>query len=112
MRPMWRCTTNNYALVKGPGVHELAVLHVRARDRFDELDPPRLPVRLSAMNRTLASQTTLGFRKRPISRATLLRRYARYRRLYREPARAGPVPAWCAPYLARMEGLMTELELR
>ena len=73
LTPMWRCTTNNYALVKGPGVYELAVLHVRARDRFEELDPPRLPLRLSAMNRTLASQTTLGFRKHPISRATLLR---------------------------------------
>jgi hypothetical protein len=106
---MWRCTTNNYALVKGPDVYELAVLHVRARDRFEELDPPRLPLRLSAMNRTLASQTTLGFRKHAISRATLLRRYARYRRLYREP---GPVPAWCAPYLARMDALMAELELR
>jgi len=35
LKPMWRCTTNNYALVKGPGVYELAVLHVRARDRFE-----------------------------------------------------------------------------
>jgi len=109
LKPMWRCTTNNYALVKGPGTRELAVFHVRARDRFDVQDPPQLPVRLSAMNRTLASQTTLGYMRGTISRARLLDRYARYRRLYREP---GAAPDWCAPYLARMDALMAELELR
>ena len=107
--PKWLCTTNNYAMLKGPGARELAVSHVRARTRFEEQDPPRLPLRLSAMNRTLASQTTLGYTSDTISRARLLRRYARYRRLYREP---GPAPAWCAPHLARMDALMAELELR
>ena len=109
LQPMWRCTTNNYALVKGPGVRALAVSHVSARDRFEEQDRPRLPVRLSAMNRTLASQTTLGHTQATISRANLRRRYARYRRLYRD---SSPAPAWCAPYLARMDALMAELELR
>jgi hypothetical protein len=109
LKPVWRCTTNNYALVKGPGSRALAVSHACARDCFEEQDRPRLPVRLSAMNRTLASQTTLGYTRATISRAKLLHRYARYRRLYRDPSLA---PAWCAPYLARMDALMADLELR
>jgi len=112
LKPMWRCTTNNYALVKAPGARELAVSHLLAIEWFERHDPPRLPVRVSAMNRTLASQTSLGNRGPAISRRALLRRYARYRRLYREPRTAGLAPAWCAPLIARMDGLMAELEPR
>ena len=62
------------------------------------------------MNRTLASQTHARVHAEARSPASaLLDRYARYRRLYREPSAA---PAWCAPYLARMDALMGELELR
>lgn len=109
LKPMWRCTTNNYALVKAPGTRALAVSHMRAMDWFEQHDPPRLPVRLSAMNRTLASQTSLGNRGPAISRRALLRRYARYRRLYRQ---LGTAPAWCVPLIARMDELMAELEPR
>jgi hypothetical protein len=107
--PRWRCTTNNYAVVKGPAARELAASHVAASEWFERHDAPRLPERLSAMNRTLASQTSLGHRGSSISQPALLRRCARYRRLYREPGRA---PAWCAPHVAAMAGLMEELELR
>lgn len=89
LKPMLRCTTNNYALVKGPGARERAVSHLLAIEWFEQHDPPRLPVRVSAMNRTLASQTSLGNRGPAISRRALLRRCARYRRLYR-PARRRP----------------------
>ena len=63
LKPMWRCTTNNYAVVKAPGARELALSHLRAIEWFEPHDPLRLPVRVSAMNRTLASQTSLGNRE-------------------------------------------------
>jgi hypothetical protein len=105
----YRCTTNNYALVKRPGRRGPAVSHVAATEWFERRGLPHLSVRLSAMNRTLASQTSLGGNGPVPSRAALLRRYERYRRLYREPL---DTPAWCAPYLARMAALMDELEPR
>ncbi len=105
----YRCTTNNYALVKQPGRRGTAVSHVAATRWFEQHALPQLPARLSAMNRTLASQTSLGGSGPAPSRAALLRRYERYRRLYREPL---DTPAWCAPHLARMAELMDELELR
>jgi len=59
----------------------------------------------------LASQTTLGVLrpkwKGAISRAYLLRKYARYRELYRHPPAAGL--EWCPPYMALMDALMGDL---
>lgn len=105
----YRCTTNNYALVKRPELRRIAESHIAASEWFERRRLPRVPGRLSAMNRTLASQTSLGNTGPVPSRAALVRRYERYRRLYERPLE---LPPWCAPYLARMADLMRELELR
>jgi hypothetical protein len=105
----YRCTTNNYALVKRPERRRVAEWHIAATAWFERDRLPRLPGRLSAMNRTLASQTSLANTGSVPSRAALVRRYEAYRRLYERPVHA---PAWCAPYVARMADLMRELELR
>jgi hypothetical protein len=111
-RPRYVCTTNNYALHRTPETQDLARSHVRA-SRWVDADPQRfvrLEQHLSAMNRTLASQTTLGLRRAAISPARLRAKLRRYRRLYHRP-----LPAelgWCEPYVARMATLMDELSTR
>jgi uracil-DNA glycosylase len=62
------------------------------------------------MNRTLASQTTFGIHQASITRAQLLRKLPRHRRLYERP-----LPrelAWCKPYVAMMSDLMSRLKVR
>jgi hypothetical protein len=110
-RPKWFCTTNNYALVHGAVPPELLDRHVFASRWF--LEHPdairRIEEPLSVMNRTLASQTSLLPGGRKTSRAKLLRRYEKYKRLYAAPPEALP---WCAPYVARMADLMGRLHRR
>jgi hypothetical protein len=110
-RPKWLCSTNNYALVKAPGAKPLLRDHTRASRWF--LDHPRdrlvvLDAHLSLMNRTLASQTSLGYKRPRITRVELLVKLARYRRLYTRPLPAEL--AWAEPYRDAMAGLMRELK--
>jgi len=112
-RPRYLCTTNNYALFASEDSKELLTRHVHA-SRWVAAQPagsvPLLAQRLSLMNRTLASQTSLGHLGVPISRRKLLRKLPRYRRLYDRPL-TGEL-AWAQPYAERMGALMGELELR
>ena len=111
--PKWVCSTNNYALIKGPDSKPLLRDHTRASEWM--LRQPaeamlRLDESLSLMNRTLASQTSLGWRRARFSRLELLLKYRRYRRLY---GRSLPAElAWAEPYRKAMAGLMGELGLR
>lgn len=112
--PRWICSTNNYAMVKEPDNRELLGNHTRASRWFESEGAGRvrrIDQRLSVMNRTLGSQTTLGVQPpAALSRAQLLRKFRRYRTLYR-----GPVPhelVWCQPYMDLMADLMDTLELR
>lgn len=111
--PKWVCTTNNYAMRKGPGNQRLLWSHIEA-SRWVSAQPPgavaRLDRRLSVMNRTLASRTSLGHRRPAISRGELMRKHRRYRALYRRPV--APDLAWCQPYLALMADLMDRLVVR
>lgn len=111
----WICTTNNYALVKRPDTRELLYSHMLASRWFEArlargaADVRRLDARISVANRHLASQTTLRIDGPTISRATLIRKFRSYRRLYDRQ-----VPeelAWCRPYVAMMRELMAELKL-
>jgi hypothetical protein len=102
-QPRYLCTTNNYALFASEGSKELLSRHVQA-SRWVAAQPNGsvrfLPERLSLMNRTLASQTSLGHLGRSIGRRRLLRKLARYRRLYERP-----LPAelrWAQPHAERM----------
>lgn len=110
--PKWVCTTNNYAVVRGRETAALVMGHVAASRWF--LAHPSRVVRLrpclSIMNRSLASKTSLGVLGSLPSRAALVRKVHRYRRLYRRPLPARL--AWCEPYVARMRALMDGLELR
>ncbi|MGD0000449.1 MAG: hypothetical protein ABSE21_10150 [Bryobacteraceae bacterium] len=109
----WTCCTNNYALVKTPEAEPLFHLHVQASRWVHEnrklVDV--IPGEWSLMNRTLASQTSLGILRpawrRGLSRSELLRKYARYRNLYGRPPAEGF--EWCLPYLAMMKALMDDL---
>jgi len=113
-RPQFICTTNNYALHLGPDARERMRSHLEASAwvaRQPAGAVPFLRERLSLMNRTLASQTSLGAHKGgPIPRRALLGKLERYRRLYARPLR-GEL-AWAQPYADRMQELMVELELR
>jgi hypothetical protein len=116
--PVHLCMTNNYAIVKSGDDKKLAVSHLAATEAFRAaLEMPtasnrvkKMAGRPSLMNRTLASQTTLGHKRKTISRTALMLRYRRYQRIYRKP-----LPdelAWSAPYQALMAELMDDLKVR
>jgi hypothetical protein len=111
--PKYLCTTNNYALVKRADTQRYLLRHVRAsawirRHVADEVQ--RIDRRLSAMNRNLASQTSLGVRRTTVTRSLLVRKLRQYRRLYRRMDLAGL--EWCRPYVAMMAELMDEVTVR
>lgn len=116
--PKWLCSTNNYALVKGalgkePATKRLCRSHTEASVWFEEHRGPlvsALDRRLSLMNRTLASQTSLGHRRARISRTELLLKFFRYRLLYAQPL--PPELSWADPYCKQMDALMGELQTR
>ena len=110
-RPQFHCTTNNYALFASEASKELLSNHLRASAWVAAQPPGDVALvreRLSLMNRTLASRTSLGHVGVPISRRRLLRKLARYRRLYERPL--SPELAWAQPHVQRMRALMAELE--
>jgi hypothetical protein len=118
--PKYLCSTNNYAMLKGPGAKELLEAHVAASDQFKRWDRgrdggtvKRIDRRMNVANRTLASQTTLILSRSLIRRRPeeiMLDRFRRYKRLYRGPR--NPELAWARPYVAMMAELMGELEVR
>jgi hypothetical protein len=114
--PKWLCSTNNYALIKGLGAKEPLGSHIRGSEWFEQRiasgdgSVRRIDATLSIANRTLASQTTLSQKRLTISRAELIRKYRRHRRLYAR--KLAPELAWAAPYLAMMAELMEELEVK
>lgn len=111
--PRWICTTNNYALVKSAETTDPLARHTQA-SRWAEGPGAsrmrRLDARLSVMNRTLASQTSLAFTRPSIRRRELIAKYRAYRVLYRREPR--PDVAWCRPYVEAMAQLMRRLTLR
>jgi hypothetical protein len=106
------CTTNNYALRKGPENRVLLSKHWEAspwfearRNRPDHGGLRFLDARLSIANRTLGSATVIARVDGP---RDLLRRLGPYRRLYHR--RMGGELEWARPYVAMMADLMDELE--
>ncbi|MSO41317.1 MAG: hypothetical protein EXQ70_05380 [Solirubrobacterales bacterium] len=106
--PAWTCSTNNYAMVKGPRDNKRLLASHPEASRWlaaGELGSMAvLPEPLSIANRTIASQSALGAGSSSISQRALLRRLRGYRRLYRRQVRGCP---WAAPYLASMDELET-----
>jgi hypothetical protein len=112
-RPQFLCTTNNYALFASEASKELLVNHLKASSWVGAQPPgavPYLNERLSLMNRTIASDTSLRPQQQSIGRRHLLRKLRRYQRLYDHAL--PPELAWAQPYADEMGELMRELELR
>ncbi|MGH2992333.1 MAG: hypothetical protein ACRDL1_02210, partial [Solirubrobacterales bacterium] len=110
--PKWVCTTNNYAMVKTAETKPLLASHVSASRWVEEREANgmrRIERRLSIMNRTLASQTSLAPKRSSISRRRLMWRFHRYKTLYR--AATAPELSWCRPYVGMMAELMEELRV-
>ena len=111
-RRVWTCSTNNYALVKNDRALPLLMSHVKASDYFDSQKEKvkRIDGHLSIMNRTLASQTSMSWRKPSITKRELIRKFHHYKELYSRIEL--PDLAWGKPYIKMMEELMGELRLK
>jgi hypothetical protein len=110
-RPRYICTTNNYALLKRAETKALLRSHGRASEWFgrEAASVRRVERRLSTMNRTLGSQTSLAMGKPALTRSQLVRKCRRYKKLYDKEVT--PELAWCRPYLAMMADLMDQLRV-
>ena len=110
--PFWTCSSNNYAFVKRADMGTQLLKH-SASNRWFEQAPAgavhRIERRLSVQNRTLASQTSLAWRRPSMTRGELVRKFREYRNLYSRPVAADL--AWCRPYLVMMADLMSRLRL-
>jgi hypothetical protein len=109
---VWTCSTNNYAFIKNDSELPLLMSHVSASGYFDshEEKVKRIDGHLSLMNRTIASQTSLEWRKPVITKRELIKKFHRYKELYSRIEL--PELAWSKPYIKMMEELMDELRLR
>jgi hypothetical protein len=108
--PVFLCTTNNYAMVKQPGIELLVQQHTHASTWFESnLDTAvkKIDEPLSLMNRSLASTTSLKQKRPPFARAKMLLAWHRYRYLYRQSN--NPDLAWSQPYQEMMRELTEEL---
>jgi hypothetical protein len=109
----WFCSTNNYALVKQGGDDGLARKHIRASHYFTHEGKDRVKTlerRLSLMNRTLGSQTSIAFGRPNVARSQLVSKLERYRRLYRSAGLDGL--DWAHPYVEAMAELTDRVRLR
>lgn len=88
------------------------MVHVAASGYFDEhpREVKRIGRHLSLMNRSLASQTSMGWRKPDVTRRELIAKFHRYRVLYSGYKHSEM--SWCDPYVRMMADLMAELLLR
>jgi len=107
--PKWLCTTNNYAVMMSGDAVPLLDNHMKASRWFiaHPAAVKRLDERLSIMNRTLASTTSLWSKP---SRAALVRKFHRYEKLYNKDLASEL--SWCTPYVEMMRNLMERLRLR
>lgn len=111
-RVIWTCSTNSYALVKRDAMRHPLMSHVAASAYFDGQpnEVKRIGRHLSMMNRSLASQTSMGWRKPGVTRSELTAKFHRYRKLYAEFEH--PEMAWTGRYVKMMADLMAELHVR
>ena len=109
-RRPWSCSTNSYAFRYHDRHFSLLNSHVHASHYFDQ-NPGRVKFvdqHLSLMNRSVASQTALNWKRPGISRRQLLSNFEACRGLYDGARHYCPVRCW--PYLKKMSCLMSELK--
>jgi hypothetical protein len=109
---VWTCSTNNYAFIKNDRLVPLLMSHVSASGYFDSEKEKvkRIDGHLSLMNRTIASQTSLEWRKPTITKRELVKKFHGYKDLYSRIEL--PELGWSKPYIVMMRDLMDELRLR
>src|SRR5690606_28381807 len=102
-KKLWTCSTNNYAVVKNENLLPLLRSHIAASGYFDSEKEKvkRIDGHLSIMNRTLASQTSLGWKKPGITKRELIRKFHKYKKMYSEIEI--PELEWCRPYINMMK---------
>jgi hypothetical protein len=108
----WICSSNNYAIVKSETTKQLLASHVRASEWVGRAPPGTVRTidrRLSLINRSLASKTSLRWDRPDFTRSQLLRKFRRYRTLYEPPP---DDLAWARPYVELMGELMGRLRVR
>lgn len=109
-RNRWTCSTNNYAFINNQSLLSTQCFkHTKASAYFDQngAKVKQLPDHLSMMNRTIASQTSMNWRKARISNRRLIKNYYLYRDMYKNTLL--PHHEWSKPYLMMMSDLMREL---
>ena len=111
----WICTTNNYALPKAGNMELLQRGHMAASRAFKQkrATVKKISKQLSIMNRTLASQTSLGWTRPSVKRSELICKYHKYVKLYSSVKRTvAPGLAWAMPYVDKMSELMEMLQVK
>jgi len=105
--------TNNYALSDVPDLARLAKNHEAASEYFRARPRQKKYLRaaLSIHNRSLASQTVLGWLRPTITRDELVEHFDQYRTLYPR-TRLSRALRWATPYVALMSELMDDLKVR
>src|SRR5262249_14893955 len=98
--------------VNNDAMRQPLMSHVAASGYFDThpREVKRIGRHLSLMNRSLASQTSMGWRKPGVTRRELTVKFHRYRKLYSRFEH--PEMAWSGPYVKMMADLMAEVGLR
>lgn len=108
--PRWFCATNNYAIRKGPMGQEEWRNHTRADARCRGNQAiPFVPRTLSIHNRSLASATSMGWRRPTVSRRELLAKRRAYLQRYARYRPASDDAAWTVPCVHQMVTLMERL---
>jgi len=112
-RPEFTCLTNNYAFRLERPRAAAMMNHALATPFFDDPAAPvaHIPELLGVQNRSLASQTSLAWRRPSIERAALIELFERHRALH---ASWRPTPGleWAEPYAAAMAVLMREIAVK
>ena len=109
----YSCATNSYAVVNTPELAPLTLNHKRASEYFDAhpTHVTRIPKTLAIQNRSLASQTTLAWKRLTITREELIEVFHRHRDLYAN-WKLRPELGWAQPCIDRMAELMEKIRVR
>lgn len=112
-RPDYPCKTNNYAVRWRHDRLDITLNHVRASEHAGAhpSDVAKIGGTLAIQNRSLASQTTLAWKRPAIRRAELIQLFHAHRTIYAR-WRPSPTLEWATPYVARMNDLMARVSVK
>ena len=102
LKPIYTCSTNNYAFIKDDKLVPFVYDHMPASRYFDrEREKVKfIDMYLSVMNRSLASQTSLAWGESTITKRELKENFHKYKVLYSRIET--PELVWSRPYVKMM----------